>query len=202
MQPNPQRLASLRAQAGSALADLRGLREREARVLSDRRGMMPGDYRLPQLDGEHLRLVKKIRDAESVLAPLQTEIAELETAEQQAAAKSAAVARAAGEAEIAQAVKDRLDAAAKIDAALALLADGFRAWDSAGNVLARHEEIHGRASQAIFNGRCLRAAIHAASEGTNLPRALELSRPFDGCATALESEIGLWAAYLPKKNAA
>lgn len=202
MTPNPSRLDSLRRQASSALYDLRALRDREARVLSDRRGLLADDYRLLQLDAEHLRIVKRIRDVETVLAPMQTEIDELEMAERQAAAKSAAVARAQGETEIGQAVQDRLDASARIDAALAALADAFRGWDAAGNVLAKHEAIHGRTSQVIFNGRVFRAAVHAAAGDTALPKALELARTFDGCATALETEIEIWRKYVPATNAA
>jgi hypothetical protein len=199
---NSARLDNLRAQASRSLGDLRGLRDREVRILSDRRGLLAGDYRLAELDGEHLRVVKKIRDLESILAPLQDEIAELEQAKRQAAAKAATVARTQGETEIVRAVQDRLDAAAKIDAAAAALAEAFKSWDAAGSVLARHESIHGRSSQTIFNGRVFRAAVHAASEGTALPRALELSRPFDGCATALETEIDIWRKYVPATNAA
>jgi hypothetical protein len=202
MNPNPERLASLRAQAKSALASLRDLRDREARVLSDRRGLAQNDDRLPGLDGEHLRLVKRIRDAETGLAPLQAEIEELEKAERQASANSAAAALAASEAEIAEAVNERLDAAAKIDAAAAAMAAAFGAWDAAGNVLARHAAIHGRTSQSIFNGRIVRAAIHAAADGTALPKALELTRAFDGAATALETEIDLWRKYVPATSAA
>jgi chromosome segregation ATPase len=202
MNPKPSRLADLRAQASRALAVLRELRDRVTRVLSDRRGLRPNDDRLPVLDAQHLALVRDIRAAESKLWPLQEQICELEAAQRVADAKEAAAQRVTAETEIAQAVKNRIDAASQIDGAAAALADAFRAWDAAGNVLARHEEIHGRAMQAIFSGRIFRAAIHAASEGTSLPRALELSRPFDGCATALEAEIDLWRKYLPAANAA
>lgn len=199
---NPERREHLCRQAATALAALRELREKEASLLRDRRSLMPGDDRIAAMDATHLRLVKQIRDCETALAPLQGQIEELEVAQRKDDAAREADAKATAETEIAQAVKDRLDAAAKIDAALALLADGFRAWDSAGTALARHEAIHGRAPQVIFSGRVFRAAIHAAAGDTALPKALELARTFDGCAPALETEIGLWAAYLPKKNAA
>ena len=198
MTPNPERLDALRAQAARALADLRNLREREARVLSDRRGMMPNDDRLPHLDASHLRLVKEIRDCESVLARLQAEIAELETAQRAADAKEAAAQRATAETEIAAAVEQRLRAAARIDAAAAALVAAFRDLDEAGNVLARHENVHGRTSQVIFSGRPLRAALIAAAGDTALARALELKRAYDGAMPALENEIDLWRKYVPE----
>lgn len=198
MNPNPERLADLRAQASRALASLRELREKEARVLSDRRGLRPNDDRLPVLDAQHLALVRDIRAAESKLAPLQSQIEELEIAQRAADAKKAAAERVTAETEIAQAVKNRLDAAARFDAAAAELVAAFRDLDAAGNVLALHENVHGQAHQVIFSGRPLRAALIAAGGDTALARALELKRAYDGAMPALENEIDLWRKYVPE----
>lgn len=196
MKPNQDRLTALRGQANSALATLRNLRDRETQTLSNRRGLRLDDDRLPGLDAAHLRLVRDIRAVEITLAPLQAEIEELEAAQRAADVEASNLQRSAAEAECAEIIMQRLDAAAVIDHALAELVAGFRAWERAGHALARHSEVHGRDWQTILNGRALRGALIAASDECALPKALEISRSFDGNSTLVEAERDLWAAFL------
>jgi len=199
---NPVRLADLQRQAFSKLSDLRAARDRESRLLAFRRDLPPTDDRLPGIDASQLALVKICRDLETALAPLQEEIAELEAAQRAADAVAQADARAVAIEATRAAVERRLQAAAAIDAAMAVLRDAFNCLDVTGNDLARHEAIHGVATMTIFNGRRLRAAVNAASGGSNFAKALEITNYGNGAQQLLEAETELWRAFLPAKSVA
>jgi hypothetical protein len=199
---NPVCLADLRRQAFGKLSELRAARDRENRLLAFRRDLPLTDDRLPGIDASQLALVKVCRDLEAGLGPLQEEIAELEAAQRAADAVAQADASAVAIEATRAAVERRLHAAAAIDAAMEVLKDAFGCLDTAGNELARHEKIHGVATMTIFNGRRLRAAVNAASDGSNLAKALEITNYGNGSEPLLQAETELWRAFLPAKSAA